>query len=805
MKQTVDLEQAYALMDAGNYQDTVNILLDYLRRSPQDYEAQYLLARAYSCMNDFTNSFIWCKKAADEGKIPAAQAFLAIHYCEGVGVKKSGPDASHYIKLAIAANDPDAWNSIHLCQGIMCRNGIGVDKDVPKAYKHFKQVQGIGLADEYAKAIEESYPITAEGKIDLKRRKRSKWATFFLWVAILINLLFLTGNSAAFMVDSAPLMAIVVNILFVALPFFVLFWQSWAFWGMLGTFMLSVPLCVFLLFAMDMEGSLSILSLLFANTFLYLFSLLTLLIHKKGYCQPWYALMKKEDTGCNPVRRVFARLLRYGEGDAYKIDASQTKMFSMYHYTGIVLISVLAACGAWGVAQNRFGLELEWNIFNSTRMWTVFSIIGFFLQFLDWTHMSFERGVEVTYSDNSKKFYKSNDIMDNMEGSFFWPLLCHLFLIPMMYGAMIYYVLMGGLALIGGVMPYVLALLVLGSVYFYYKWGVLLRQRKYRIGLLVAMSALFALLYIDLADNISLDFGSGGSDEVMKDSPSSPLSSGGEIMRFEPGHVYMVEGEIEGWKKITGRISVNKDMNVLFFSDLDCSEAEDGMYGYVNGDKLIIDGEDEEIEGTITDKITGTWKMPHRGATFAFTLRITGSMVSDFGKVDVAPSTQNTMEDIPEEKLDVELQEEDVDKAYSDSVRIADSIAALEIEEAAKSAEIPDVAVETVEDNVDKIYENVDVMPEYPGGSVAMIRFISQNLKYPTISQENGVQGRVIVRFTVGRDGSVYNVRVIRGVDVYLDKEAVRIVSSMPPWTPGMMEGKPVNVDYTVPINFRLQ
>ena len=507
-----ELERAYTLMNAGNYQDTVSVLLAYLKDSPQDYEAQFLLARAYSSMSNFANSFVWCKKAADEGKIPAAQALLALHYCEGVGVKKSGPDASYYVKMAIEANDPEAWNSIHLCQGLMYWEGLGVDKDVTKAYRHFKEVQGIELADEYAKAIEEFYPINNEGKIDLKKRKRSKWATFFLWMAILINLILLSTNITAYSVGESSMITLVVNAILVIFPFGVLFWQRWAFWGMVAVLLLSFPVEIFHIMDGKMENLFGLPFLLSVTPSLYFLPLMTLFIHKKGYCQPLYALMGKEDTGCHPTRRALNRLLCYGEGEAYKIDASRTKMFSIYHYLGMALISVLAVCGAWGVAQNRFGLELEWNIFNSTSMWTFFSIIGFFLQFLDWTHMSFERGTLSTKPDGQNEFNPSDDIMDKMEGSFLWPLICHLFLIPAMYGAMIYYALMGGLALIGGIMPYVLALIVLGSVYFYYKWGVLLRQRKYRVGMLMAMSVLFALVYINLAGNISLDFGIGSGE-----------------------------------------------------------------------------------------------------------------------------------------------------------------------------------------------------------------------------------------------------------------------------------------------------
>ena len=84
-------------------------------------------------------------------------------------------------------------------------------------------------------------------------------------------------------------------------------------------------------------------------------------------------------------------------------------------------------------------------------------------------------------------------------------------------------------------------------------------------------------------------------------------------------------------------------------------------------------------------------------------------------------------------------------------------------------------------------------------------KWLGKNVKYPVIAQENNIQGRVTVQFVIERDGSITDVKVLRGVDPSLDKEAVRVVKSMPKWKPGKQRGKPVRVSYTVPINFRLQ
>lgn len=116
------------------------------------------------------------------------------------------------------------------------------------------------------------------------------------------------------------------------------------------------------------------------------------------------------------------------------------------------------------------------------------------------------------------------------------------------------------------------------------------------------------------------------------------------------------------------------------------------------------------------------------------------------------------------------------------------------------------VAVEEEEPEEQTIFEVVEQMPEFPNGGMAgLMQYLSKNIKYPTIAQENGTQGRVTVQFVVNRDGSIVDAKVLRGVDPYLDKEAIRVISSMPKWNPGMQRGKAVRVKYTVPVMFRLQ
>lgn len=104
-----------------------------------------------------------------------------------------------------------------------------------------------------------------------------------------------------------------------------------------------------------------------------------------------------------------------------------------------------------------------------------------------------------------------------------------------------------------------------------------------------------------------------------------------------------------------------------------------------------------------------------------------------------------------------------------------------------------------------EVYEVVENMPEFPdGGMPGLMKYLSANIRYPEAAHKAGTQGRVTVQFVVGKDGSIGNVGILRGVDPNLDAEAIRVISSMPKWKPGTQKGEPVNVRYTVPVMFRL-
>lgn len=111
----------------------------------------------------------------------------------------------------------------------------------------------------------------------------------------------------------------------------------------------------------------------------------------------------------------------------------------------------------------------------------------------------------------------------------------------------------------------------------------------------------------------------------------------------------------------------------------------------------------------------------------------------------------------------------------------------------------------TPQDSQEKVYDVVEVMPSFPGGQSALMQYLGNNIQYPVEAQENGVQGRVIISFVVDKDGSISHVKVAKSADSALDREAVRVVESMPKWIPGKQNGECVRVRYSVPVVFRLE
>ena len=171
-------------------------------------------------------------------------------------------------------------------------------------------------------------------------------------------------------------------------------------------------------------------------------------------------------------------------------------------------------------------------------------------------------------------------------------------------------------------------------------------------------------------------------------------------------------------------------------------------------------------------------------------------------EIDIQQTTQET----PPPPPPPAVQEVEVLNVVEDDVETETIEINTEDEKDVEVVIAPPVEAPVEEEEEEVICMVVETMPEFPGGQQALFKYLGENVKYPVIAQENGIQGRVICQFVVNKDGSIVDVVVVRSSgEPSLDKEALRVINSMPKWKPGKQRGKPVRVKYTVPVNFRLQ
>lgn len=141
----------------------------------------------------------------------------------------------------------------------------------------------------------------------------------------------------------------------------------------------------------------------------------------------------------------------------------------------------------------------------------------------------------------------------------------------------------------------------------------------------------------------------------------------------------------------------------------------------------------------------------------------------------------------------------------SDAVVFSQDIEGSDDPDAVDPNTLDKVVEVTAEPVVQKPFEVAEVMPSYPGGDRELMKFLSDNLKYPVVDMEQGTQGRVVLRFVVGVDGNITDVKVLRSLSPTTDKEAIRVVKAMPKWIPGRQNGKPVPVFFSLPVRFKLE
>jgi protein TonB len=165
-------------------------------------------------------------------------------------------------------------------------------------------------------------------------------------------------------------------------------------------------------------------------------------------------------------------------------------------------------------------------------------------------------------------------------------------------------------------------------------------------------------------------------------------------------------------------------------------------------------------------------------------------------------------------KKDSEVREQDEMKSQKELTesKVTISIADVKGNDEKNGKDIADLkkivtqeAPKQEEDDDNKVFEMVEQQPSFPGGTSEMMSWISNHLKYPAIAAENGIEGKVIVQFVVGKNGAIRDANIVRALNPSCDKEALRVVNAMPRWIPGKQNGKEVSVKFTLPITFRLQ
>ncbi|RLD38720.1 MAG: energy transducer TonB [Bacteroidetes bacterium] len=203
------------------------------------------------------------------------------------------------------------------------------------------------------------------------------------------------------------------------------------------------------------------------------------------------------------------------------------------------------------------------------------------------------------------------------------------------------------------------------------------------------------------------------------------------------------------------------------------------------------------------------------GFVLALAVVLVAFEYKSYDKVEYS-NIERTVDDTPEEIIPITEQkvkppppkpppQVTIINVVEDDVDVEDDIEIdIEFDEDEEMAEF-EFVVEEEEIEEEQIFLVVENMPEFPGGEAAMYKFIGKNIEYPRMAKESGISGRVYVTFVVERDGSVTDVKILRGIGGGCDEEAVRVIKKMPRWSPGKQRGKPVRVQYRMPIKFTLQ
>lgn len=531
-------QNAFDLFKSKKYEEALPLFEELVASG--NYDAMFHAGLCWDYMDGdaevhYAKSFPLYLKAAKEGKHPEACALVSESYILCRGVNYSATEAVRYGEMALKELKEDnkyikyAYNAL----GIAYFAGEGVCKNIPLSYKYLKKADCMG-EPEGLKVLLETYPMTKNGEIDLKVRKRSAWATIILFFGTIFGA---GGTLSLWNLAENKLLASICA--FSVITYLLIF-----FWSKLGGILLQVLVALGLASSFYLPHLLSrgdpsdfeIVIASIAGLFLpNLFLLLSLQIRKKGHAIAWNSLMNIPDDGRNNIKKMIDMIMLYGKGEEFSQTSPQTCQVRNILLVGLVPTVLAAVYAAWKTATSDFGFdEIEWNCFNNTGLLGFLSFIGFFVQFLPkmWVHSSYE--TYDVYKDeygNIKRVEKNRDMLTTIEGNFLMPLLSHFIIYPLIIGIILYYILMGGYALLQGVMPYLLAILVLASCWPAYAFGIKCLERKYRKVLIPVSLAFFIMIYLSIGGvSISTD-NPGTNRAVASDLPVYELK--GKVKQVE--------------------------------------------------------------------------------------------------------------------------------------------------------------------------------------------------------------------------------------------------------------------------------
>lgn len=470
-------------------------------------EAKFTLAGLYlSGGNGIVKNEAECirllKDAADNDNYEPAAGMLSAIFYEGLGTQVNYAESALYAKKVTddETNDTEPWKGIvYNILGMMSATGNGITKNIPKAWHLLKFAIGLGSADAEInlEKLGRNYPMTEDGEIDLSQKGRSKLLTFFLVICMLLSGLAFYTQYNEYSVD---MLLVMLTGTFTLTCLLNLLWVPYSAYGFLVFFVVGIISFIRNFISLFGDGSSlrpSTVAITLNGLGMVSFIMLMLMQKRKtGYAHPWNILTQRPYDGRGLFETLFSYVLQYGDGEEYKSESQKTKVANILLYVVLALLGAFCLYSAWTIVNMEFDFDIEWNCFNSPRLYGTLSFIGFFLQFFNWQHFSFKTIYE--WKDpytGEKKREESKDMMDAVEGGILWPLISHVLLVPMLYGAMLYYVIMGGFAVLQGIMPWLLGALCVASLYPVFNLMKRIPQRRFRFALIPVAGFLFFVVY----------------------------------------------------------------------------------------------------------------------------------------------------------------------------------------------------------------------------------------------------------------------------------------------------------------------